>query len=60
MFSYNLIGEADHPDKADRCHSGLGAGGEDGGGGGRELDPHGDQGPKAGPGRCQHGSSSHC
>ena len=53
-------GKVDDPDQVDGRDRGVGAGGEDGGGGGRELDPHGDQGPKAGPGRCQHGSSSHC
>ena len=53
-------GEADHPDKADGGHRGFGSGGEDGGGGGRQLDPHGDKRPKAGPRPCQHGGSSHC
>ena len=53
-------GEADHPDKADGGHRGFGSGGEDGRGGRRKLDPHGDEGPEAGPRPCQHGGSAHC
>ena len=42
-------GEVDDPDQVDGRDRGVGAGGEDGRGGGRGDDPHGDQGTKAGP-----------
>ena len=55
-----VSGEADHPDKVERGHRGIGSGGENGRGGRRQLDPHGDERPKAGARTCQHGGSSHC
>ena len=53
-------GKVDDPDQVDGRDRGVGAGGEDGGSGGRRDGAHGDQGAEAGP-RCgHHGSSPHC